>query len=527
MKSVFTFLFTVLVVVWNGVCFTHENNFPYTYHPDEPIKVQQVLTNRPNFEHPLLLINTTRVLAAVQGKLGGSDQQSIVELGRLSSSLFAILAILLFMAFAAQTHGAWGAVCVGTCLSFSSALLHAAHIMKEDTALLMGLAGVFLAFSLFWKRPTWLRWFGLAAACGLAVSAKYPAWLLVGMVLGILIFNRSWTTLPDWQWKGYRFRPGLLFFGIFGLTALILNYQVLFNLPQLVEGVLHDLGNVAFSKKDYIVHHPLQTYWSRFLTHTALPIQVFLGISLLFFLRTFQHRTTPEKLVLCFTLSYLLVLGVARIASARYYLPLEVFVYYFAAMGFLESVSLGCHWFEARLNPKSILSPQFLSKPLLQPLFILLGLGLLVSRLFLPYQTHVSSYEQDNRLALAVWVRTMLPSAAVIAQDQAVQLAYPTFSTVTTQKALPVIFTARRAADLGDLETLQRRGIRYVAVTQFQTYLKPDISPSSKKRAVFLKSKAFYQALQDHGKLRWARSTGVSLLQPPLRLYELTREVQD
>ncbi|HSH38815.1 MAG TPA: hypothetical protein VK993_08515, partial [Chthoniobacterales bacterium] len=44
---------------------TRENEFPFTYHPDEPSKAAQLLQGRRNFYHPLLLLSTTEYVTRI------------------------------------------------------------------------------------------------------------------------------------------------------------------------------------------------------------------------------------------------------------------------------------------------------------------------------------------------------------------------------------------------------------------------------------------------------------------------------
>ena len=61
-----------LLAFWSGVLFvlsfslyTRFNSFAYFYHPDEPGKVEQLLEEKWNFNHPMLLLSATKTAIEV------------------------------------------------------------------------------------------------------------------------------------------------------------------------------------------------------------------------------------------------------------------------------------------------------------------------------------------------------------------------------------------------------------------------------------------------------------------------------
>src|ERR1700744_484117 len=87
------------VMVWSLLIFaaalaldTRHNQFPYFYHPDEAVKVEQVKTGNWNYHHPMLLLTTAKAAVDLVG--AGQQEQSIVEVGRWVSAAFAAIAVV-------------------------------------------------------------------------------------------------------------------------------------------------------------------------------------------------------------------------------------------------------------------------------------------------------------------------------------------------------------------------------------------------------------------------------------------------
>ncbi|HSH39649.1 MAG TPA: hypothetical protein VK993_12785, partial [Chthoniobacterales bacterium] len=129
-----------LAAVW---LYTRHHEFPFYYHPDEPTKVAQIRDGTRNFNHPLLLLNATDLARRLAGAT--ADCQQIVELGRWCSALFAAAAAALFSWLGFNRFGVIGGVVSGFAILIQRRLYEHAHFMKEDVALLAGIALTFVA----------------------------------------------------------------------------------------------------------------------------------------------------------------------------------------------------------------------------------------------------------------------------------------------------------------------------------------------------------------------------------------------
>src|SRR3954468_18754369 len=124
-----------------AICFAlnqRHHHFPYYYHPDEPGKAEQILTGRWNFNHPMLMLTATR--AVVETFHVPMEEQPIVETGRLVSAFFMAVAVTALSLTAYLWRGWPAAILAGAALALHHQLYELSHYMKEDAALMMGLA---------------------------------------------------------------------------------------------------------------------------------------------------------------------------------------------------------------------------------------------------------------------------------------------------------------------------------------------------------------------------------------------------
>ena len=149
---------TLWLVAWALVLFaaglaldTRHHGFPFFYHPDESAKVDQILTGEWNFHHPMLLLGTT---AAVVKTLGVTrSDQPVVEAGRWTSAAFIAGAVVALALLAYAWRGWTASLATGGALLLQHQLFELAHYLKEDSALLLGVALSFLLSYAFWQKP--------------------------------------------------------------------------------------------------------------------------------------------------------------------------------------------------------------------------------------------------------------------------------------------------------------------------------------------------------------------------------------
>ena len=155
------------------ICFalnTRHNGFPFFYHPDEPGKVEQVMTGEWNFNHPMLLLSTTKL--AVEVLNVPSDRRRSLRRGVVCRRY--LRPWRLWPCRCWPMWRGWAAALItGGALALHHQLYELAHYMKEDAALLMGVALTLLAAFAFWQRRSDWSAAALGVAGALATSGKY------------------------------------------------------------------------------------------------------------------------------------------------------------------------------------------------------------------------------------------------------------------------------------------------------------------------------------------------------------------
>ena len=84
------------------------------------------------------------------------------------------------------------------------------------------------------------------------------------------------------------------------------------------------------------------------------------------------------------------------------------------------------------------------------------------------------------------------------------------------------------AADVGSIDELRARGIRYVAVSQsdYGRFLLRTHKPTKRAQADYDRQKKFYERLFREGELLWECKAGLlPILQPQIRFYYLPPEI--
>ena len=175
-------LFCALVFGFFLFQYTTDNRFPFFYHPDEPDKVDQVITGKWNFHHPLLMLGTAEI--AKKTFAVPDREESVVIMGRWLSAVFAAMGVTTFALLGWRMRGLCGGL-VALVLGFQHQVFELAHYFKEDTSLLCAMGFAFLALHFYWRRGSGAAAALAGAACGLCLSAKYlgAVMLVPAMVL--------------------------------------------------------------------------------------------------------------------------------------------------------------------------------------------------------------------------------------------------------------------------------------------------------------------------------------------------------
>ncbi len=162
------------LALWN-------NGFPLGYHSDEPKKIQFVETGAPDFQHPVLMLQVARGLAALAKP---ADRQSLARLARASTAAFFALTVLVCCLVVRRClPSRYGPPLLAFALATSPILVMHAHYFKEDIVFTFWALATVGALAGAVREPRWGRMAGLGVLLGLAMSSQYKAGLLLPLVL--------------------------------------------------------------------------------------------------------------------------------------------------------------------------------------------------------------------------------------------------------------------------------------------------------------------------------------------------------
>lgn len=489
------------LVVWAALLFavslfiqTRHQTFAYFYHPDEPGKIEQVLSGKWNYHHPMLLLGSARMMVKTMGN--PRSEQAVVEAGRLVSAIYMSVAVVALSLLAYAWRGWPAAIGAGGALALHHQLYELAHYFKEDSALLAGLSLTFLMLLAVWWRPTWRRVALLGVACGLAVSGKY---------LGVVAFALA---LPVLYYAPER-RPAR--FGVFAAAALItfcvVNLPLLLHLGTFQESFGREMEFVVRGQRGMTRSVPHAQYWNIFVDNTTPVIWVLLAVFLHARWRERRSLSLPEVMIIAFPFLYALVLSFSPKSNDRYFLPATALLTLFAAMGTMDLA----HRVERGSKRRWALAGAVVA----------LVLGQLPSLI-----RYERAFANDDTLALIQWLRTELPPTAVLAKDNRIALPDPARKKDAARLGVipQKVIGARFVPDLGTVEELRAKGVTHVIVSEsdYGRFFLTSLRPQDGERADFERRKAFYEILlRDHQPL-FERDRGtVIYLHPGIRVYRL------
>jgi hypothetical protein len=494
------------LTVWSVLLFfavlslhTRHNDFPWYYHPDEPGKVEQVTGARPwNFHHPMLLLTTTKLAVTLRGT---SDPQKVVETGRAISALFTALAIVALSLLAFRWRGWPAAIAAGLSLLLHHQLYELSHYMKEDPALLLGVAVTFLAAHVYARAPSLGAALLLGVGCGLSVSGKYLG--VVSLLVAVPVLLRS-------RREGAFTAAGVAFAGVF----LLVNLPLLQDWETFSKSFARETKLVIEGQGQVTQRVPHTRYWSIFLANTTPVTWLLLLIVLWTCVRRSRSWTLIEWLMVAFPFAYALGLSFSPKENDRYFLPATALFTMVAACGAVELAE-----FVRQRRGQLALE-------------IGAGAALVLSQL--PSWTddragllrYHEAFQRDDTAELVRWLRENVPPPAIIAADEKVRL--PTtlrHGNGPGAALLPnIILRKDYVADLGTLEELRAKGVTHIVTTPstYQRFERAGFSPSPAAAPDFERRKLFYSLLRrDHEPLRsWPRGT-VIYLHPGFEVYRV------
>lgn len=483
--------------------FTRSNHSPYLYHPDEPEKAAQVYRNYRNYRHPQLLLEVSTAATTLLGT--PDDPQATAEVGRDVSAAFAAMAVTLLAMLGYQVAGLGGAIAAALLVGTCPFLLVNAHYMKEDCALIMGLAMVAVAAVQMIRADSPGRRFCAAGllgfACAVATSAKYVGVMTVLPAIPLVLGRRPW-------WSRATLHRLAVFFIAFFIETLAINYRTLFELGIFANsmkwhGATPLLGHagvkMVFPSAYYLIVIHRQVGWH---------VEALLAMTIFVIVWSRRLRTLDYLTPTIFAMLCTVPLLVCRSAFPRYALPAIVLLTFCGAIGLV--------WMSQRVAPpwrNFAVAVILLACTWLQ---------------FRACQRHIAQFENDSRDRLRQWMVAHLPTGSHIAADTYAGrfIAFGGRQAMTLRDGV-TMHAALSAADLGSIDDLRAAGFTHVAVSAeaFDRYFDPRLHALPGKENEYAARQRWYRELFERGHLIWRSDPVVDSMgytDPALRLYALT-----
>lgn len=486
----------VLILFFGSLAFhARDNDFPYFYHTDEPSKVEQILSGARNGRHPVLLLESAALILKVTGWPPTKDNAA--RAGRWASAVFASATVAFLFLWGFLQFGWLGGLLAALLVALQPPLLTAAHFVKEDPALLMGLFATLLAALLYERRPSTVRviWLGLAA--GLALSGKW--------VGGAAILIAA-TQMALVQWKTgsrFRWRHWLIFLGAAAGIFLVINQKLFAEWNVTQTGVSSEITSFystdegesrAFHMSHYVKRLP-----------EIFPVGlVVLGVAGA--VTAWATRSSPHlRLFAVIPFAYFLLISLIPKTENRYLLPVTTMLCALSAVAAVE-LSRKLKW---SVIPLIVAGAWFA------------GVSLIPD-----YLEIVRSFHHDHRRELAQWIDVNLPENALIVEDNRVALPVrgdPRYSEAQHFLQRNVLSWDRTyASDYGSLADLRAQGVTHVAL--FVSNYLVLVERGGVKADTLQKQNAarFYEELKTSSKVVFVRRKGIDrYLNSGLILYEI------
>jgi hypothetical protein len=494
---------TLWLILWSLALFaavlsldTRDNEFPYFYHPDEPTKVDQVMTSEWNYHHPMLLLSATKsVVEILRVPL---REQDIVETGRWVSAAFTGVAVVAFALLAYAWRGWTASIGTGLALLLHHQLFELAHYMKEDPALLMGVGLTFLTAYAFWFKASGWRALLLGVSVALAISGKYVGIVVLGIAVPVLLRAPA---------RGDRKRQWFCFAGALAITLLVVNLPLLLHLGAFRQSLEREMQFVVHGQRGVTRNVPHAQYWGIFRDNSTPVMWVLLLVFLAARWRERRRLPLVTWLLIGFPFACTLALSFSPKSNDRYFLPVSACFTFLAGLGVVDAAKYLSRWMRYR--------------------WALAGTAAALVGAQIPsWMTYNTAFQRDDNAELLEWVRTQAPPDAVIAKDSRVQLPDPGNPKDKTRfRSMPQkILSERYAADVGSIDQMRQMGVTFVAVSEsdYGKFRLRSLRPQAEEAASFARRKKFYDNLLRDGELVFERERGAVLyLHPGLRVYRL------
>lgn len=495
-------LFCCVLFASSFFLYTRHNNFSPNFHPDEATKAVQVLTQTRNHKHPHLLLEGTEVTLRLFGL--ARTPRNVVLTGRCVAATYGALAVVALALAGYRYAGLFGLLVSGACVGLCPSLLLHGHYMKEDTALVLGIALTLLAAIIFCRvrsrRSQTSSLIFLGAATGVAVSGKFVGVAALAAVLILVVATppRGWTTPSRW----------IAVLIAFAVTAAVINHRALEDPVAAWSALTHEAEHGVGEHRGLTMDQP-NFFFAKGLIRETMPHVLVLAGFFLVSLALFSRRTGSWDLFLpLFAALFLFVISFGVIPEYRHNLPIIVMLHLMGALAVVRFAAI-------------LAIPWRWALPIA-------ALAVIIPLQLLRCLNYLNQFADDSRLRVRSFVADNLPAGSLVLADRQVGLQRNDDPRIPeSERRLPVLLRVTFwVADFGDLNFIRGSGADYVAVneTAYNRLFDPDIHPIPSEVGRCNARRRFYEQLFAEGELIWSSTPHpptYSSVNPALRLYRL------
>lgn len=505
----------IIVFFMMMLLYTQRNDFPYFYHTTEPSKIEQITVHNYNFNHPLLMLDTAELAAKISG---AQTQQEKVMAGRTVSAVYASLTIVLLMVCVHLLSGPFAAAAAGFLMSLSPMMIRLSHYFKEDPTFLFGIALSFLAYIIFFRRPSVKTLAFAAFSAAAASSGKYVGFIFLVMGIAAVVRTSVFDAKQDLLSK--KKKAGLFVLIFFAVFAVI-NIDMILYFNTIVERLsaklLHTGGDkvggiVAFSghggaRPAFPVFEYIKMFFRS--SYGIIPYLVLGYFAHL--IATFKKREAGEKFVVAFFFLFTILLSFGKVASDQYFLPQELLCFAFSAIIVYRISVYVRTWIGTRISVACFSA----------------AIAVLVFSLYPFAADAIAQFnpKYDSRMKMTTWIESSMDAPAKIVCDGYVLLPdmirrSPVLSARKNLSCELMEYTG----DLGSVDAALKKGFSHVAVADstYGRFFDKNNVPSAGATGLFASRQSFYAELFLKGSLVWEiKSRYGGIVNETLKIYRL------
>ena len=458
----------LLITLVLAITFLQDNDFPAMWHPDEPGKVDQILSGKHYFLHPMLLQRATKLMVAATSS--DPNPEDVVVAGRQVSAISAALSVLMLAMATARIHGYLASLLVAVIVGSCPLLFGLSHYMKEDCILMFGLSLFLLTAVLFDEKASVWRLVAMSLSAGLAASAKYIGFLTVLIALGLLL----------WKWRDARalIPAGLMACLCFALITFFSIGVPITEFGGFIAGISYEIMHVTSDHFNFVwpVGSPFYLVNLVKLSSPIIILSYILWVVVLY--RNRGGTSAAQTMMAAFPLVFLAFLQPASVKIIRYELPVVMLVSFGAACALAHLATIS-NWRLRLLAGAAVV-------------------GALIFNLTSIYRTW-SSIVYDTRAEMAHLIEDHLPKDAVVAQEGWPAIERGQHSANPDLGLVSVRVVDNPLVSYGSLDGARRAGLTHILLQQpvFGCHVDPaaGVLDDPQARMRVSEARQFYQLL--------------------------------